>query len=104
MRRHSSPSVIRLRAAADWGRRHKLWFATAALLGLAGWQGFLQDREERRLRETAEAVVARAGAATPREKAVALRDHVRASVSFAGGAPRRPPVLAGHRVRDAGQR
>lgn len=66
-------------------------------------QVVLQLRDDAEVRRTAEAVVARADAVTPRERAIALRDHLRQTVSYQG-APHddRPPLRATARETLAG--
>jgi hypothetical protein len=66
---------------------------TVLLLVLAGREAVLQREEAARVRAFAGAVVREAGAATPRAKAIALRDYLRANVTHIGAPVQDRPFL-----------
>lgn len=65
-----------------WRRRFRITVCALLITGLA--QALFQVREDALVRRTAEEVVGQAGATTPREKAVALRDYLRRTVTYEG--------------------
>jgi hypothetical protein len=65
-------------------RRHASWFVVAAFLVPIGVEAFLQWREDRYVHDVATRAIREAHATTPREQVIALRDYVRAHVTFHG--------------------
>jgi hypothetical protein len=82
-----------LRPATSFLRRNLLSVWTVVMLGLAAAEAVWQWQDDRYVRATAESVVARAGSVSPREKALAIRDYIRANVTFSGAAVSDRPFL-----------
>jgi hypothetical protein len=73
--------------------RHKLVLTIFVLVIFASWQIALQIQEDNRLSQIAESVVSQKGATTRYEKACALRDFLRMTVSYQQAAHDGRPFL-----------
>lgn len=81
-----------------WVRRHAFWLLVGLLCVPTTLEAWLQTREDAFIRETALRVVHEAGAETPRDRVIALRDYVRSHVTYHGapgdrGTPDTRPFL-----------